>query len=213
MFIVFAWYTPDYRHWADRLIANLKERGIPHDIIEVPKLSDSWEANTMAKPAHLLDAMSRHPGKTIVLVDVDCRVLGDLTGPLATVTGDVAFYARGYYRKKAGARFSTWSGTMVFRPTDGASRYVEAWKAAATEAPWGDVDQSAQLVAMTRCPGTNFQFLGVEWCAKEWDKVAAPIVLHDRGSWLSGVPKATRMQRRLAGLFGRLLPRRVAKPA
>jgi hypothetical protein len=65
-----------------------KDRNIPHDIVEVPKLPGTWEANTMAKPAHLLAAMDRHPDKVIVLLDVDCRVLGDLT-PLAGIEGDV----------------------------------------------------------------------------------------------------------------------------
>jgi hypothetical protein len=47
--IVCAWHTPDYRCWACELITSLDDRGIPHDIVEVPKLPGSWEANTMAK--------------------------------------------------------------------------------------------------------------------------------------------------------------------
>jgi hypothetical protein len=205
MFIVFAWYTPDYRHWADKLVANLDARAIPHDIVEVPKLSGSWEANTMAKPVHLLDAMDRHPRKTIILLDVDCQVLGDLETPLAGIGGDVAFYVRTSYRKNGGATFAAKSGTVIIRPTEGARRYVEAWIAAAKDAPWGDVDQSAQIVAIGRSPGTSFAVLGVEWCAKEWDNVQAPIILHDRGSWLGGAPKITRTRRRLARLLGRVI--------
>ena len=59
--IVCGWHTPNYRAWAFKLITSLDDRGIPHDIVEVPKLPGSWEANTMAKPAHLLDAMDRTP--------------------------------------------------------------------------------------------------------------------------------------------------------
>jgi hypothetical protein len=58
-FIICGWHTPDYRAWAFKLITGLDDRGIPHDIVEVPELPGSWEANTMPKPAHLLDAM-RH---------------------------------------------------------------------------------------------------------------------------------------------------------
>jgi hypothetical protein len=58
-FIICGWHTPDYRAWAFKLITSLDDRGIPHDIVEVPELPGSWEANTMPKPVHLLDAM-RH---------------------------------------------------------------------------------------------------------------------------------------------------------
>ena len=133
---------PDYRAWAFKLITSLDDRGIPHDIVEVPKLPGSWEANTMAKPAHLLDAMDRHPDKVIVFLDVDCRVRGDLS-PLAEIGGDVGFYLRTKWRRSGGMRFGARSGTVVVRPTAGARAYVEAWIAAAAEAPWGNVDQAA----------------------------------------------------------------------
>ena len=42
--------------------------------------------------------MDRHPDKVIVLLDVDCRVLGDLS-PLAEIGGDVGFYVRTKYRR------------------------------------------------------------------------------------------------------------------
>jgi hypothetical protein len=206
MFIVFAWHTPDYRHFADELIANLTARSIPHDVVEVPKLPDSWEANTMAKPSHLLAAMDRHPDKTIVLVDVDCQVLGDLT-PCTSISGDVGFHIHTHYGKRGGARLSAWSGTVIVRPTEGARRYVEAWVAAAKEAPWGEVDQSAQIVAMGRSPGTNFTALGIEWCARKWDNVAEPIVLHDSARVRGSVRRITRGQRKLARLFGRFIKR------
>src|SRR5687767_2613414 len=125
-FIVCAWYTPDYRPWADKLIASLDAIGAPYDIVEVPKRPGTWEANTMAKPGQLLAAMDRHPNEVIVFLDVDCEVLGDLT-PLADITGDVAFYIRTKYRRSGGTRFGARSGTVVARPTERARRYVEAW--------------------------------------------------------------------------------------
>src|SRR5262249_52148718 len=82
--IVCAYYTGDYRPWADLLISNLDFMRIPHDIVEVSKLPGGWEANTMAKPAQLLAAMDRHPGRTIIFLDVDCEVFGDLT-PLSSM--------------------------------------------------------------------------------------------------------------------------------
>jgi hypothetical protein len=55
--IVCGWFTPDYRVWADKLIASFDAAGAPHDIVERPKLPGGWEANTMAKPLAVRDAM------------------------------------------------------------------------------------------------------------------------------------------------------------
>ena len=157
--VVCAWHTPDYRAWACKLVTSLEARSIPHDIVEVPKLPGSWEANTLAKPAQLLAAMDRHPDKVVIFLDVDCEVLGDLS-PLAGIGGDVGFYMRTKWRRSGGMRFGARSGTVVVRPTAGARQYVEAWEDAAREAPWGDVDQTAQMFAMGRAPGTSFTMLG-----------------------------------------------------
>ena len=199
--IVCGWYTPDYRKWVDRLVPTLDARSIPHDFVEVPKLPGTWEANTMAKPKHLLAAMERHPDKVIVLVDVDCTVHGDLT-PLAGIEGDIGFSLRGKYRRSDGVRFRIQSGTVVVKPTAAARAYVEAWAAAAAEAPWGYVDQDALLVAMGRVPWCSYTVLPVEMCAMPKDKVAAPIIFHDVGA---KVRKMTPRRRRLLRLLTSLL--------
>ena len=197
-FIVCAWHTPDYRCWADKLFASLDARGIPHDIVEVPKLPGSWEVNTMAKPWQLLTAMDRHPDEVIVFLDVDCEVTGDLL-PLAGITGDVAFYIRTKYRRGGGMRFGARSGTVVVRPTPAARRYVEAWADAGRDAPWGDVDQTTQMIAMGRAPWCAFSVLPVEYCATEGDGVSAPVILHDSAS--RGVRQITRTHRRLRRIW------------
>ncbi len=116
--IVCGWFTPDYRHWADKLIASLDAVGAPHDIVEVPKLPGTWEANTMAKSAQLLAAMDRHPDKCIAFLDVDCRVLGDLS-PLAGIGGGVGFYMRTKWRRSGGMRFGARSGESAGAGTQG----------------------------------------------------------------------------------------------
>jgi hypothetical protein len=197
-FIVCAWYTPDYRPWADKLISSLDAIGAPYDIVEVPKVPGTWEANTMAKPAQLLAAMDRHPGEVVIFLDVDCEVLGDLS-PLAGITGDVAFYLRTKFRRSGGMRYGPRSGTVVVRPTPAARRYVEAWADAGRDAPWGDVDQTTQMIAMGRAPWCAFSVLPVEFCATEGDKVTDPVILHDSAS--RGVRKVTRTHRRLRRIW------------
>ena len=153
-FIVCAWHTSDNRPWADKLIASLEAVGAPYDVVEVPKFAGTWEANTMAKPGQLLAAMDRHPNEVIVFLDVDCEVLGDLS-PLAGIAGDAGFYVRTKYRRSGGMRFGARSGTVVVRPTPAARRYVEAWADAGRDAPWGDVDQTTQMIAMGARPGAS----------------------------------------------------------
>lgn len=63
------------------------------DIVEVPRPAGSLEAVTLLKPAQLLAAMDRHPGKVIVFLDAYCAVRGQLD-ELATITSDVSFYGR-----------------------------------------------------------------------------------------------------------------------
>jgi hypothetical protein len=73
-----AWYTPDYRHWWDALRPSLDRHGAPHDFVEVPKVSTQWEANTMRKPHEVAKALTRHPDKVVIFIDVDCVVHGPL---------------------------------------------------------------------------------------------------------------------------------------
>jgi hypothetical protein len=152
----------------------------------------------MAKPAQLLAAMDRHPGEVVIFLDVDCEVLGDLS-PLASITGDVAFYIRTKFRRSGGMRYGTRSGTVVVRPTPAARRYVEAWAEAGRDAPWGDVDQTTQMIAMGCAPWCAFTVLPVEYCATEGDKVSDPVILHDSAS--RGVRKITPTHRRLRRIW------------
>jgi hypothetical protein len=115
--IVCGSYTEDYRRWLIPLVASLDRQGQPHDFVLAEKAGQMWEINTMAKAAHILAAMDRHPGEVIVWLDVDCIVHGDLS-PLADIRGDVAFRMHSKFRRHhKGTRFRAQSGTMVFRPT------------------------------------------------------------------------------------------------
>jgi hypothetical protein len=172
--IVFAWHTPDYRHWSDQLIANLTARAIPHDIVEVPKLSGGWEANTMAKPGHVLAAMNRHSGKTIVFLDVDCRVVGDLAPLVDSVNSDIAIRFRAKARSNR-MWMTPRSSTMVFRPTEAARRFVEAWHDAGKKAKHGTIDQTTFVTTLCQRSGVSFSHLGPEWGAMDGEFPKAAI--------------------------------------
>jgi hypothetical protein len=197
-YVVCGWYTPDYRHWWDALRPSLDRHGAAHDFLEVPKVSTQWEANTMRKPHEVAKALAWHPDNVVIFIDVDSVVHGPLDA-LPSIRGDVALYVRTKYRRNGGMRFGTRSGTLVVRPTDMARAFVANWVAAASEAPWGDVDQTPLAIAIGRTPGVCIEPLDVRYCATEGDKVSDPIILHDSAS------RSVRKLRPMTRLLGRLL--------
>lgn len=180
-YIVAGFYTPDYERWVGPLQASLDQHNQPHDFVLVEKHGSSWEANTMAKAAHILAAMDRHPGKVIIWLDVDCIVLGDLS-PLADIRGDVAFRMHSKFRRHhKGTRFRAQSGTMVFRPTPEARQFVENWRIASEKAPYAEIDQSSQVVAMAASINTSFVPLPLVYCVNPPERGTVPgaVIQHD----------------------------------
>jgi hypothetical protein len=70
---------------------------------------------------------------------------------------------------------------MVFRPTPEARQFVQYWKRESERAPYGEIDQSSQLVAMAESIGTTFVPLPLIYCVNpdEKGKVPGAVVLHD----------------------------------
>jgi hypothetical protein len=196
--IVCGWFTPDYRSWADKLIASLDAMGAPHDIVERPKLPGGWEANTMAKPLAVRDAMARHPDRVVIFLDVDCEVRGDLS-PIAQIAADVAFYVRSRRGRNGGIRFGIRSGTIVVRPTPAARAFVNAWVMLSEAGMVGDVDQDTLMLAVGAVPGLSLATLDARWCATPADMVADPVILHDSAS--RDAIKVTRRRRWLWGVL------------
>src|SRR5690349_7497314 len=74
--VVIGWFTPDYRELASRFSVNLDHYELPYHLIAQP-LRESWD--TSLKPAIVLRAMEMYPNKSIVLMDVDCKITGDIS--------------------------------------------------------------------------------------------------------------------------------------
>jgi hypothetical protein len=102
--------------------------GAPFHLFAKPSLG-AW--NTRRKPAVALEAMDAYPGKTVVLMDVDCRLRGDIE-PVTQIDGDVGIVviARNVRRRR---RWAHWlsvecnSRVVVFRPTEGARAFAQTW--------------------------------------------------------------------------------------
>ncbi len=181
--VVGAWFTPDYRHWAERLRDSLDGVGAPYHLVARSLRGDGWEAETMQKPHVVRDLMARYPDKVLVLLDADCVVRKSPESLVNNVRGDVAAYLRPAKsdRAKHRARFKVMSGTMVFRPTDGAHRFVDTWIACGAECERDDVDQTSLMLAMARTTRFTFEPIDAEWC--DFEKVHAdPAIVHEHAS-------------------------------
>lgn len=201
-YIVIGWFTPDYKHWADRIFRNLQDLNLPHDFTSVLKPKESgWEKTTMMKPAQVLHFMDRYPDKILILLDVDCEVRDrEKLLALRGIPGDVGFYLRTKFRRGHDVRFATRSGTMVFKPTEAARQFVRIWHLLSEEAPEYAVDQDSLAVAIGKVPECVLSFLDIRYCAVKNDDLHDPWVLHDSAS-KGHVQKTRATIRRLKRLF------------
>ena len=182
--IVCGFFTPDYRHWAERLAESLKGVSAPYHLLATEKLTGGWERNTMQKPHWVQEAMALHPDQAIIFLDADCIVHGDLS-PLARIECDIGAFVGAKLRKhrfRDRLKYGVRSGTMLLQRTENTRKLVQAWLDAAKEAGPFDVDQAALMLAMTRVPGLRHVFLDVVWCATEGDKVSSPVIEHSAAS-------------------------------
>lgn len=193
--MVCGWYTPNYAHWARQIESNLRDLGLPHDFVCVEPQEGYWQTVTLMKAQQALNAMQRHPDKTIVLLDVDCQVLSaEAIRDLESLPGDVGFYLRTRFRRAGKIRFGARSGTMFFKPTLGAQAFVCKWVELSRQAPPYSVDQDSLAVALGKTP-TMVHFLDVRYCAVAGDNVPDPYVLHANAAATSVTRSANKWRR------------------
>lgn len=205
--IVCGWYTPDYFKWLAPLTRDLDRRNLEYDFVEAEKLSGGWERNCREKPKQIKEALLRNPHKTILFLDVDCRIIGTCQEilTLGNIPGDLGVYIRPIFNRQGRAKLRPRSGTLVLKPSDKAMALVEAWIAAAANARPGQVDEDSLIVALGHVPYLSVTVLPVELCAV-FDEVEQPIILHNCGSLVDGLrsSKTQRFFRRLASPFANL---------
>ncbi|MDO9383874.1 MAG: putative nucleotide-diphospho-sugar transferase [Hyphomicrobiaceae bacterium] len=207
-YVVCGWYTPDYAGWANDLRQSLLRHGQPFELVRVESHpGEGWEATTMRKAREVLKSLDRHAGKTIIFIDVDCEVAGDLA-PLTQLRGDVAFYVHPRRRRSGHTKAHIRSGTIVLKPTPEARRFVERWVDISDRPEYGDVDQDALLLSINT-PGVLFEQLDVKWCYTKSDKCNGPLIIH--GSASKNVAKIGTTRRRLVALANRLFRDRASR--
>src|SRR5262249_32147295 len=104
-FVVTGWFTEDYQRWLYPLLDDLERFGHDHDFkcVTLPP-KGLWEEKTLVKAREISKAMDRNPGKWIINLDVDCRVLRPLDSLVDNFTGDVGFFIQTKYRHRGGAK-------------------------------------------------------------------------------------------------------------
>jgi hypothetical protein len=170
-YIACGWYTPDYAHWFEKLEYSLRTFGAPYDFWAVPKVAGGWERNTCRKAGFVLEFMDRYPEKTLILLDVDCIVTGDLSA-LIGLPCDIALYLHSQ-KKRRRINLVPATGHTVLNPTAKTRELVEAWERVSRNAEFGMQDQEALTFALTEVKGLRLQNIG---------ETAGGVILHSQAS-------------------------------
>lgn len=181
--IICGWYTPDYKHWLDRLLPSVNALGLEHDFILSRSREIPWEEATLQKPSFALALMRRHPDRTLLLVDVDCIVTGSLWDilRLCAINADIGVYLRTKWTRTGAVRAHPRSGTLVIQPTPKAKEFLENWEAEGDAAPSYQIDEASLMVALGKTPSLTISVLPVEAVATPKDYCANPIIFHGYG--------------------------------
>jgi hypothetical protein len=180
--LVAGWFTPNYRPLAAAFAAQLDRHDAPYHLYAKTYLQPGWQ--TTLKPSVVLEAMQAYPGKTVILMDVDCRVNGDLSPMLAGITGDVGIVVtaadapKGKKGRQHWVSIETSSRVVVFRPTAGARRFAERWAAQIARSSF-DHDEYSMAWAYLRSPDVSFAYIPRAYSAREVGIVPGAIVAHD----------------------------------
>jgi hypothetical protein len=177
--LVVGWFTPSYRSLSEAFAAQLDQHGAPHHLFARPSLGE-W--NTTRKPAVVMEAMDAYPGKTIVLMDVDCIIRGEVE-PVTQVAGDVGIVVIARNQKN-GKRWRHWlalecsSRVVVFRPTDKARAFAQKWASHISDSAVCH-DEHSMAWAFLSSPDVRFTYLDQAYSGREVSLLPDGIITHD----------------------------------
>ena len=177
--LVVGWFTPNYRHWAERLARSLDKTNAPYHLFAKDGSPEGWMANTRRKPLIASEAISRFPNKTIVLTDVDAEATGDIA-PMVETHADVAAYLKAKLTRNGRVELQLSSRVIVIRPTAAARQFIASWQAECAKVEGHVADEAALALVLARSSELAFQPLDVRFAARERDVAPADAVLvHD----------------------------------
>lgn len=152
-YLVTGFFTPDYREIAKAFSENLKSFETPHYLYSVP--DEEWQKAILMKPSIVLRARNDYPLRTLVLMDVDCKLRGDIGEWVEAQTTDIVLPARIRRGARRHGKVLFSSRVMVIAPTIAAGKLIAKWDAAcmlAKAPPFGRLCDERELVGAI---GTN----------------------------------------------------------
>jgi hypothetical protein len=188
--LAIGWFTPDYRPLAERFATNLAEHGTPFHLFARPNVAAGW--NTAQKPDVVLHAMGLHPDKTLVLMDLDCVVHGDIS-PVVDVPGDVAITVIAHnipgrvdrrwrvgpdrrWRHQIAVECS--SRVVVFKPTSGARAFALNWRAQVVNSIVNH-DEHSMVWAYLHSTGVQFSYIDARYSGREIGQLPDAVIEHN----------------------------------
>lgn len=178
--LVTGWFTPDNRPLATEFAAQLARHNAPYHLWAMP--SAGWW-DTLRKPAVVRETLNSYPGKTVVLMDVDCVVKGDIA-PVTHVDGDVGIIVIARNQGK-GRRLRHWiraecsSRVVVFRPTDGARAFIRKWAETIERSAFKHDEHSMVWAMLSSLPSTRFDFIDQRYSGREIGTLPDAVIAHD----------------------------------
>lgn len=187
--LVIGWFTPDYRPLAERFASNLATHSTPFHLFARSKVAAGW--NTAQKPDVVLHAMSMYPDKTLVLMDLDCTIHGDVS-PVIDVPGDVGITVTA--RNLRGRPDRHWrvgedkrwkhqiaversSRVAVFKPTSGACAFALKWRDQVVNSIVNH-DEHSMVWAFLHSAGVQFSYIDAKYSGREAGQLPDAIIEH-----------------------------------
>jgi hypothetical protein len=182
--IVCGWFTPNYRSLAEKFAANLAQYDAAFHLWAKQMPTPAW--NALAKPSVVLQTMDAYPSKTVILMDVDCTICGEIA-PITSFTGDVSLtikarhvrLVRGFQKR---ITFKTSSRVVVFHPTDGAKAFATDWERLCKASSCADADETNMAWVYLSRPDICYHHLDPRYAGDEVGNTVAGAVISHYGA-------------------------------
>ncbi len=188
-FLVCGFFTADYRELTERLARELGP-AIPYHFFFREKGTATWRDIVRWKPDVIMQAMDLYPGKEIILLDVDCSVLGPISS-MTDFNGDISGYPIHVFKPRPWplrGRFKLHisSRSLALKPTDRTRTFLSAWREECKDAT-GKYRRSgcemAMLTALTKTTGIAFCPMDIRYSGRETTtKLPGAIITHSSAS-------------------------------
>lgn len=164
--LVIGWFTPGpYKELAEQFAINLQKYNAPYHLFAKPAQKE-WD--TRRKPNVVLEAMQIYKGKTLILMDIDCIIQGDIS-PITKIESDVGIVilARNKRKGEHWVLVEASSRVVVFKPTDGAKHFAKQWANVILNSQFNHDEHSMVKAFLKTVPNIRFEYIGRDYSGRE----------------------------------------------